>query len=258
MAKARIKGSGGTLSSSGIQNTVNRWKCRKSGPCAPDGRCIVLVGGGETGEDDWIWNVQQRDEQQPEPETGSTIRGLWLCSLGGQANSPNSHLRTVIPGVDSGTEVTVISPDTASDYPREGGAKQYLRDCTGRSVEDLGNNLSLLKWLLGNTYAKTAVALVQKNLLSVAALVDTGHKVVFKKINRLCGMQGQDGDNTSAESVERTRWTSHWSCLRRHQESRNDRYQSARQCCPAGTRSKWSCLRDAAAREQELRGEAIP
>ena len=28
--------------------------------------------------------------------------------------------------------------------------------------------------------------------------------------------------------------------------------------CPVGTRSKWSCLRDAAAREQELRGEAIP
>ena len=40
-------------------------------------------------------------------------------------------------GVDSGAEVTVISLDTASDYPRERGPKNALRDCTGKPMEDL-------------------------------------------------------------------------------------------------------------------------
>ena len=67
------------------------------------------------------------------------------------------------------------------------------------------------KDLLENMFAKTTVAPVQKNLLSVAALMDIGHGVTVKKeINSVCGIQGQDG-NASAESAERTRWASHWS-----------------------------------------------
>ena len=33
-------------------------------------------------------------------------------------------------------------------------------------------------------------------------------KPLSRKINRTCGIHGQDGGNTPAESVERTRWTS--------------------------------------------------
>ena len=83
-----------------------------------DCRILAIVVEGETCEEEWSWNTQYRDEQQREPGTGSTIGGLWLC---GQANSPNPHLHTVTFGVDSGAEVTVMSPDTASDYPRERG-----------------------------------------------------------------------------------------------------------------------------------------
>ena len=39
----------------------------------------------------------------------------------------------------------------------------------------------VLKELLGNTFAKRTGGPVQKNLLSVAALVDTGYEVIFKK-----------------------------------------------------------------------------
>ena len=48
-------------------------------------------------------------------------------------------------------------------------------------MKDMSDNSPVLKGPLGNTFAKTTVALVQKNLLSVAALVDTGHKVNLKR-----------------------------------------------------------------------------
>ena len=68
-------------------------------------------------------------------------------------------------------------------------------------MEDMSDKCSVLKGaLLEKTFAKTTVAPVQKNLSSVAALVDTGHEV---EINRTCGIQRQDCGNTSAESVAR-------------------------------------------------------
>ena len=45
----------------------------------------------------------------------------------------------------------------------------------------MGDTYVVLKGLCGNTLAKTTVAPVQKNLLSVTALVDTGHEVTFRK-----------------------------------------------------------------------------
>ena len=70
------------------------------------------AGEGETGEDDWTWNTQRWEEQQPEPETGWT---------------------------------TVISPETASDYPGEYGPKIAVRDCTGKPVEDTDDKYLVLE-----------------------------------------------------------------------------------------------------------------
>ena len=64
---------------------------------------------------------------------------LWLCSVVAQANESNPHVIPVTFGVDSGDEVTVISPDTASDHPREHGPKKAMRDSTGKSLEDMGD-----------------------------------------------------------------------------------------------------------------------
>ena len=49
------------------------------------------------------------------------------------------HVIPVTFGVDSGDEVTVISPDTANDHPREHGPKKAMRDSTGKSLEDMGD-----------------------------------------------------------------------------------------------------------------------
>ena len=133
------KGSGGTKDSIWTRNTFNCWKCGRPGYHARDCRSIATVGEGETSEDDWTWNAQQWNEQQPEPETASVIGDLRLCSLGGQANASNPHFSTVTSGVDSEAEVTVTSPDTASDCPRERGPKKAMCDCTGKPVEDMGD-----------------------------------------------------------------------------------------------------------------------
>ena len=45
----------------------------------------------------------------------------------------------------------------------------------------MGDKQLVPKRYLRNTFAKTTVAPVQKNLLSVAALVDTGHDVTLRK-----------------------------------------------------------------------------
>ena len=87
-------------------------------------------------------------------ETGSTIGGLCFCFLGGPANASNPHLRTVTFGVDSGTEVTLISPDTANDYPRERGRRQPCEIGTGRLVEDMGGKYLVLENLLDTRVRK--------------------------------------------------------------------------------------------------------
>ena len=120
------KGSGGTKSVCGTENTVNCWKCGKPVHNARDCRSFTTVGEGEIGEYDWNWNAQQRDEQQPELQTGSTVGALWLCPLGGQPNASNPHLSTVTLVAGSGADVTVISLDTASDFPREHGPKKTM------------------------------------------------------------------------------------------------------------------------------------
>ena len=99
------------------------------------------------------------DEQQPVPETGSTIGGLWLCSLGGPANASNPHLRTVRFGVDSGAEETAIAT-----IPESVARRAPCEIAQEDQVEDMSD-----------TY------LVLKGPLSVAALVDTGHQVTSVK-----------------------------------------------------------------------------
>ena len=89
---------------------------------------------------------------------------------------------TVTFGVDSGAELTVIGQATATGYPKNGHLSvKAMRDCTGKPVEDMGTKNLVLKGPLGMTYTATTVAPVQKNLLSVAAMIDAGHEVVFRK-----------------------------------------------------------------------------
>ena len=89
---------------------------------------------------------------------------------------------TVTFGVDPGAELTVIGQATATGYPKNGHQSvKAMRDCTGKPVEDLGSKNLVLKGPLGMTYAATTVAPVQKNPLSVAAMIDAGHEVVFRK-----------------------------------------------------------------------------
>ena len=71
-------------------------------------------------------------------ELEATIGGLWLFSLGGQAKPSHPHLSTVTFGDGSGAEVTVISPDTASDHSGEHGPKKAMRNGTRKPVEDMG------------------------------------------------------------------------------------------------------------------------
>ena len=162
-----------------------------------DRKRLAIGEESKNGEDDWGCNAQYWEDQQPavEPEAGSTTGDQWLYALRDRLSASNRHLRTPTLGVDSGAEVAVICPDTASDFPRERGAKQAMCDCTRRPLEDMGRTL-------GYTFAKSMVAPVQQILSSVAALVNTGHEVTFK------------------------------SRLRRPRESRNDRHQVAWRCLP--------------------------
>ena len=51
----------------------------------------------------------------------------------------------------------MISLNTASDYPRERGAKKAMRNSTERPVDDTGDKYLVLNGPLGNTFAKTIV-----------------------------------------------------------------------------------------------------
>ena len=95
-----------------------------------------------------------------------------------------------------------------------------MRDCTGKPVEDLGAKNLVLKGPLGTTYAATTVAPVQKNLLSVAAMVDAGNEVVFRK------------DGSYIQNVKTGRWHS-LRRLRRAPPQDSSRATSRRTRCSA-------------------------
>ena len=88
----------------------------------------------------------------------------------------------------------MISPDTASDCPRERAPRKAMRDCTGKPVH-LGDKCSVLKGSLGSTFAKMEP--VQKNLLSFAGLVDSD-EVTFKKDPRVAPWKGTVAQHPSS------------------------------------------------------------
>ena len=110
---------------------------------------IAIFGEGESGEKDWTWNAQLRDEQQPQPEPGSTIGGLTHRTL------------------------TCIPQSGARRKPCEIAQENHWKTWV--------TSILVLKGHLGHTFAKTTVAPVQNNLLSVVISVDTGHEVTFNK-----------------------------------------------------------------------------
>ena len=173
------------------------WRCGRPGHIARDCRAINAVdqawdgqgqppqdAGAADGTDAWQQPDAQQTWSQEEPEPAHALGGLWLCGLEKGITFELDMIgeETVTFGVDSGAELTVIGQRTAASYPKSGnGSMKAMRDCTGKPVEDLGAKNLVLKGPLGTTYAATTVAPVQKNLLSVAAMVDAGHEVVFRK-----------------------------------------------------------------------------
>ena len=114
--------------------------------------------------------------------------GLWLAGLSMDSEAAelmaleNYAGERVTFGVDSGAAVTVVTKDTASDYPRQAGAGKRMTDCQGNVVKDMGEkDLQLTTASGGIKFARVTVAPVAKNFLAASSLLASGHEVVFKK-----------------------------------------------------------------------------
>ena len=88
---------------------------------------------------------------------------------------------TVTFGVDSGAAITVVTPQTAAEYPTVKAVKHRMRDCQGNEVADFGKKELALKGPRRTQFARVTVAPVKRNLLAVSELVKTGHEVVFRR-----------------------------------------------------------------------------
>jgi len=140
-----------------------------------------------------------------EPEKENDLDGLWLaglmceeCSVAfaddkeaclNEAENLTDFMLAAVElekreihfGVDSGAAITVIRQQEADDYPREKGSNIRMRNCQGTKVEDYGEVVLGLKTneTAPLRFAKVRAANVAKNLMAVASLLDTGHRVVF-------------------------------------------------------------------------------
>ena len=84
-------------------------------------------------------------------------------------------------GIDSCAAVSIIKTDLATDYPMDPGFKPntYLT-ANGSKLEDEGRRSIFLRSQVGQTRGiRARVGRVSKNLLAMADLVDTGHRVIF-------------------------------------------------------------------------------
>jgi len=96
-------------------------------------------------------------------------RQLMTCTPCGQP-------RTLQLGVDSGASVTVIKEDECVDYPIDTSKRNTYRSACKQQLQTLG--LRTLKTRKGK-FLRAEVGPVSKNLLCVAELCDSGHRVVF-------------------------------------------------------------------------------
>ena len=85
-------------------------------------------------------------------------------------------------GVDSGSAVTIIRKDQATDYPteRNNRAMSYKSAC-GTTIRDEGSKRVMLKTNGVLRGLRTRVGPVTKPLLVVSDLVDNSHRVIFEK-----------------------------------------------------------------------------
>ena len=158
-------------------------------------------GWDEAGESWWGEAAQQQTAEitpppqtpyQPEMEAPPLMQGgLWLTGLEmHRENDENAKelmgleqtsREMVTFGVDSGAAVTVVTKQTASEYPRVACQSKRMTDCQGNDVKDLGAKELQLTTVDGKTnFARVTVAPVAKNLMAVSSLVDSGHEVVFR------------------------------------------------------------------------------
>ena len=121
--------------------------------------------------------------------------------------------RTVTFGVDSGANLSASPPHLTQrrDRPRKCGPKKAMRDRTGEIVKDIGDKYLVLKGPLGDTFFRNRrLYQFSGTCCPCRRWSALEAKSRSRRTSRTCGIQGPDGGNASAESVERT-WTAHWS-----------------------------------------------
>ena len=226
-----IKGnrSESTKSLPGTQNTANCWRSGNAGPCARDGRSIAHVGECER-----LVKMTGPGTRHNGTNCNLNLKRNARLEVCGCVLSVVKRTRQTLTWVQELSELTL---DLKKPWFHLTQRITITESVAQRKPCDIAQENQWKTWVTsvlwsrdgphGNTFAKTTVAPVQKNLSSFAALVDTGHEVAFQK-----------------RSIVRVAL---WQHLReRRQDARNDK-------CALEER-----FRDAVAREQEFRGEAIP
>ena len=108
-------------------------------------------------------------------EEGETARlDAQLCAF-------ERSMETTTFGIDSCAAVSIIKTDVAADYPMDPGFQPntYLT-ANGSKLQDEGRRSIFVKSQEGQTRGiRARVGRVSKNLLAMADLVDTGHRVIF-------------------------------------------------------------------------------
>ncbi len=106
---------------------------------------------------------------------------MFLSSL--SLHSLDSHRERVTLGIDSGAAVTIVPRGVCTDYPLQPNERSRVhggyRAANGQMIYDEGTRVLYFKDN-GHTRAiRARVGDVSKGLVSVAEMVECGHRVVF-------------------------------------------------------------------------------
>ena len=201
-------GRGGNSSAGTGTESRSCYKCGKKGHLAKDCRSKSVHAVDEQGE------TGQSGATEPDEEN-LELSGLWISCLDVESCNADS-METIcgecrLPanrswpsycadslavhavgiqkekvrfGVDSGAALTVVQKHTGADYPLQKSVnRKVMRAANGEVIPDLGSrDLAVVGHSASGDqcqFLRATVAPVSKNLLSVSALVDAGHEVVF-------------------------------------------------------------------------------
>ena len=181
-------------------------RCGKPGHRSKD--CRSVLHSIEEYHDDWAWNQDWSETpalenastiapsasvSQIAPSSATTASGqplqtgcLWIATLSLNGDDCRqlmaiSDAKHIVFGVDSGAAATVIPKDCAPDVELQPGDNVSFLAADGSVISELGKK-SLVGKMTGDQELRgirAKVAPVHKALLSVADMVDQGHRVVF-------------------------------------------------------------------------------